>query len=116
MDIGSLTQASGYTQPSAAAAASQQAVATSAGPQAQAGYAPLPPAAVVDLGALAMPGKDSGRYVRDADTRAMVFQVVDTAHGNVIDQFPSENALRNRAYAAAQAMREQVPGNLSKAA
>ena len=116
MDIGSLTQAAGYPQQTLAATAGQQPVPTPGGSQAQAAYAPLPPAAVVDLGAMAMPGKDSGRYVRDADTRAMVFQVVDTEHGNVIDQFPSENALRNRAYAAAQAMREQVPGNLSKAA
>ncbi len=40
-----------------------------------------------------------------------VFQVVDPNSGTVIDQLPSETALRNRAYDAAREAREAQPEN-----
>ncbi|ACL59399.1 flagellar protein FlaG [Methylobacterium nodulans] len=39
------------------------------------------------------------RYRRDVDSQQMVFQVLDPATGSVLDQLPSESALRARTYA-----------------
>ncbi len=59
----------------------------------------LEPAVKVDIGA----NSHEARFVRDVDTSAIVFQVVDPTSGDVLAQLPSENALRNRAYANAGA-------------
>jgi hypothetical protein len=59
----------------------------------------LEPAVKVDIGSDAY----RSRFVRDTDTSKIVFQVVDSASGNVVDQLPSESALRNRAYASSNA-------------
>ncbi|MCJ2013696.1 flagellar protein FlaG [Methylobacterium sp. J-076] len=71
----------------------------------------LEPAVKVDI------GKDAheARFVRDIDTRAIVFQVVDQTSGDVIDQLPSEAALRHRAYAQTGAQ-SAGSGNLSRVA
>ncbi|MGY2052669.1 flagellar protein FlaG [Methylobacterium sp. JK268] len=39
------------------------------------------------------------RYERDFDTNQMVFQVVDPGSGSVLEQLPSEAALRAKTYA-----------------
>lgn len=81
------------------------AIGATAAPQAQtAESSPTPsnnlePAVKVDIGA----GSHQARFVRDVDTSAIVFQVVDQTSGDVLAQLPSENALRNRAYANAGA-------------
>ncbi len=59
----------------------------------------LAPAVKVDLSG----GSYQGRIIRDVDTQALVFQVVDSSSGDVVDQLPSENVLRNRAYASSSA-------------
>lgn len=56
----------------------------------------LEPAVKLDLSNEAY----QSRFVRDVDTSSIVFQVVDSASGDVVDQLPSESALRNRAYAS----------------
>ena len=65
--------------------------------------ASLAPAVKVDISGSAY----EGRFVRDVDTRAIVFQVVESSSGDVIDQLPSESALRNRAYASSSAKAAQ---------
>ncbi|MCJ2020876.1 flagellar protein FlaG [Methylobacterium sp. E-065] len=56
------------------------------------------------------------RYIKDLDTSAIVFQVVDTTSGTVIDQLPSETALRNRAYDSARETQKQSAGSVSRVA
>lgn len=70
----------------------------------------LEPAVKVDIGSDA----HEARFVRDVDTSAIVFQVVDQNSGDVLAQLPSETALRNRAYAQSQAATNN--GNLSRVA
>ena len=60
--------------------------------------AKLEPAVKIDIGAEA----DQPRFIRDTETKSIVFQVVDSS-GQVVDQLPSESALRNRAYASSTA-------------
>lgn len=72
----------------------------------------LEPAVKLDIGTTT--GK--ARYIQDTDTSAIVFQVVDTASGTVIDQLPSETALRNRAYDSARETHKAQTGNLSRVA
>lgn len=86
---------------------------------ASAAPAPVQPAANVlgppvklDLG----PGAHDAHYVRDRDTHAMVFKVVDTDSGEVIAQLPSETALRNRAYDDSARARAAQAGRLSQVA
>lgn len=71
----------------------------------------LEPAVKVDIGS----DSHEARFVRDVDTSAIVFQVVDPTSGDVLAQLPSENALRNRAYANAGAP-SAANGNLSRVA
>jgi len=71
----------------------------------------LEPAVKVDIGS----DSHEARFVRDVDTSAIVFQVVDPTSGDVLAQLPSENALRNRAYANAGAS-SAANGNLSRVA
>ncbi|MDP4021863.1 flagellar protein FlaG [Methylobacterium sp. NEAU 140] len=66
----------------------------------------LDPPVKVEIGADAR----AGRFTRDADTSTMVFQVVDSASGDVVEQLPSETALRNRAYDSARAQRSESAG------
>ena len=42
------------------------------------------------------------KFVRDSDTQRIVFQVVDPASGTVVEQLPSLQALKERAYSEAQ--------------
>lgn len=67
--------------------------------QAQPSSTSLDPAVKVDLSSEA----HQSRFIQDIDTRTIVFQVVDSASGEVVDQLPSESALRNRAYASSGA-------------
>ncbi|KNY23066.1 flagellar protein FlaG [Methylobacterium sp. ARG-1] len=73
---------------------------------------PLEPAVKLDIA----PAGDKARYIQDPDTSSIVFQVVDPNSGTVIDQLPSETALRNRAYDAAREAHEAQPGKLSRVA
>lgn len=76
---------------------------------------PLEPAVKLDLSAEAdapSPAQTEAdyraQYVRDADARQMVYQVVDPASGDIVVQLPSVTVLKARAYAereAAQAAR-----------
>lgn len=76
----------------------------------------LEPAAQVDLSpegkaAAAAPAPTSGdraKFTRDADTQALVFQVVDQGSGQVVVQLPDEHALRARAYARELAARQDA--------
>lgn len=74
--------------------------------------APLEPAVKLDFASTS--GK--ARYIQDPDTSAIVFQVVDQASGNVIDQLPSETALRNRAYESARESHNPQASSLSRVA
>jgi len=76
---------------------------------------PLEPAVKLDLSAEAeapSPAQTEAdyraQYVRDADARQMVYQVVDPASGDIVVQLPTVTVLKARAYAereAAQAAR-----------
>jgi flagellar protein FlaG len=61
-------------------------------------------------------GTGGVRYVRNQDTGTMVFQVVDPSSGDVIEQLPSETALRNRAYDSAHGHGASAPATLSRVA
>lgn len=78
-----------------------------------AGATPLEPAVKLDL---ATTNTGKARYIQDPDTSAIVFQVVDTASGDVIDQLPSETALRNRAYDSARETHNSQTGSVSRVA
>lgn len=45
------------------------------------------------------------QYVRDAEARQMVYQVVDPASGDIVVQLPSVTVLKARAYAEREAAR-----------
>ena len=72
----------------------------------------LEPAVKLDIGS----SGSKARFIQDPDTSAIVFQVVDSAFGNVLEQLPSETALRNRAYDSARETREAQAGNLFRVA
>jgi uncharacterized FlaG/YvyC family protein len=72
----------------------------------------LAPAVKLDIGSAG----NKARYIQDPDTSAIVFQVVDPSSGNVIEQLPSETALRNRAYDSAREAHSQQSGSLSRVA
>ena len=72
----------------------------------------LDPPVKLDLGS----GSRDAHYVRDRDTRAMVFEVVDTDSGEVIAQLPSEAVLRNRAYDESARTRAAQAGRISQVA
>jgi hypothetical protein len=74
------------------------------------GSAPLDTAVTLDLSPEAKrtiaegrppaePDASQVRIRRDPDTRLMVFQVLDPASGSIIDQLPTEQALRAKTYA-----------------
>lgn len=76
------------------------------------GGTPLEPAVKLDLGGGAevpSPGASQADYrnqiVRDADTRSMVYQVVDPLSGDIVVQLPSVTVLKARAYAQSEAAR-----------
>ncbi|MGH1588883.1 flagellar protein FlaG [Methylobacterium phyllosphaerae] len=74
--------------------------------------APLEPAVKLDIGS----NGGKARYIQDRDTSTIVFQVVDPSSGNVIEQLPSETALRNRAYDSARGTHGSQSGSLSRVA
>ena len=71
----------------------------------------LEPAVKLDIGT----SSRETRFIRDTDTRAIVFQVVDPGSGDVLAQLPSETALRNRAYANA-GTQNAANGNVTRVA
>lgn len=78
----------------------------------QPGSTVLDPPVKFDLGSS---GRDA-YFVRDRDTHALVFEVIDTGSGEVIAQLPSETALRNRAYDEAVRVRATQAGRVSQVA
>jgi flagellar protein FlaG len=101
MEIRTLTSTS-----SAATAVTQKA------PEPETHTAPLEPAVKLDIGS----NGGKARYIQDPDTSTIVFQVVDPSSGTVIDQLPSENALRNRAYDSARGAHGSQSNSLSRVA
>ncbi|MCJ2090433.1 flagellar protein FlaG [Methylobacterium sp. E-005] len=73
---------------------------------------PLEPAVKLDIGTT----NGKARYIQDPDTSTIVFQVVDRSSGTVIDQLPSETALRNRAYDSARETHRPQTGSVSRVA
>ncbi|GJE09523.1 flagellar protein FlaG [Methylobacterium longum] len=73
---------------------------------------PLEPAVKLDIETTG----SKARYIRDLDTSTIVFQVMDPASGTVLEQLPSETALRNRAYDPARGAHGSQPGSLSRVA
>ncbi|KOX40681.1 hypothetical protein ADL19_31955 [Streptomyces purpurogeneiscleroticus] len=112
MEIRPLTPPTPGPQGLDALGATAAAAVTQEAPVPQGTSAPLEPAVKLDIGATG--GK--ARYIQDPDTSTIVFQVVDPASGNVIDQLPSETALRNRAYDSARGTQGAQTGSLSRVA
>ncbi|MCJ2137705.1 flagellar protein FlaG [Methylobacterium sp. J-026] len=81
-------------------------------PDPSAGATTLEPAVKLDIAATS----SKARFIQDPDTSAIVFQVMDPASGDVIDQLPSETALRNRAYESARDTHATQSGSLSRVA
>lgn len=96
----------GATAAPAAPAEAQQ------GSDSAAGSATLQPAVKLDIGTT----NGKARYIQDTDTSTIVFQVVDTTSGTVIDQLPSATALRNRAYDSAHETHRSQTGSVSRVA
>ncbi|MCJ2093771.1 flagellar protein FlaG [Methylobacterium sp. J-072] len=111
MDIRPLNATTPGPQGLESLAASAAPAATQETTPAQAATAPLEPAVRLDI----TPTGDKARYIQDPDTSSIVFQVVDSRSGNVVEQLPSETALRNRAYDAARES-HAAAGNLSRIA
>jgi flagellar protein FlaG len=95
-----------------ALAASAAAAPTQDIPETPAATPPLAPAVTLDIGS----SSGKARYIQDPDTSAIVFQVVDTTSGSVIEQLPSETALRNRAYESARGAQTTQAVGLSRVA
>ena len=55
----------------------------------------------------------SNQVVIDRDTRAIVYQVIDTRTSQVVKQFPEEAVLRRRAYFHALDLTKDAPTRLS---
>ena len=77
---------------------------------AKAAEQPLEPAVTVDLGESARAAERASldyrtQFIRDQDTRQMVYQVVDPGSGDVVVQLPTATVLKARAYAEATAAR-----------
>lgn len=111
MDIRPLNATTPGPQGLDAIAATATSAVTQETAPAQAATPPLEPAVKLDIA----PTGDKARYIQDPDTSAIVFQVVDPNSGNVVEQLPSETALRNRAYDAARES-HAAAGNLSRIA
>ncbi|WP_162559799.1 hypothetical protein [Methylobacterium radiodurans] len=78
---------------------------------------PLEPAVRIDLSADADAPSPApteadyrAQYVRDAEARQMVYQVVDPASGDIVVQLPSVTVLKARAYAEREAAQTARPG------
>ena len=112
MDIRPLNAATPGPQGLDALAATAASSPTQETSVAQAATAPLEPAVKLDIAQSDI----KARYIQDPDTSSIVFQVVDSSLGNVIEQLPSETALRNRAYDAAHSSRGSTSGNVSRIA
>ncbi|SFM60613.1 flagellar protein FlaG [Methylobacterium pseudosasicola] len=112
MDIRPLNATTPGPQGLDALAASATAAVTQETTPAQEATAPLEPAVKLDIA----PTSDKARYIQDPDTSSIVFQVVDPHSGDVIEQLPSETALRNRAYDTARGQHGASSGNLSRIA
>jgi uncharacterized FlaG/YvyC family protein len=95
-----------------ALAASAASAATQKTTPAQETITPLEPAVKLDIA----PTGDKARYIQDPDTSSIVFQVVDSNSGTVVEQLPSETALRNRAYDAAREAHQAQLGKVSRVA
>ncbi|TXM68050.1 hypothetical protein [Methylobacterium sp. WL120] len=53
-------------------------------------------------------GKTERRVTVDADTKSIVYQVIDSSYGNVVVQLPDPAVLKSRAYAEAAAAKVQT--------
>lgn len=111
MEIRTLTTSSSGPQGLDALGATAAAV-TQKAPEPQVETAPLEPAVKLDIGS----NGGKARYIQDPDTSTIVFQVLDPSSGTVIEQLPSETALRNRAYDSAHGTRSSHSGSLSRVA
>ena len=72
----------------------------------------LDPPVKLDIGT----GAGQARFVRDGETKSLVFQVVDPVSDDVIVQLPTETVLRNRAYDASARARAAEAGTLTRVA
>lgn len=112
MEIRALTSTTPGPQGLEALGATAAAAVTQEAPRPQTPAKPLEPAVKLDIGT----NGGKARYIQDPDTSSIVFQVVDPSSGNVIDQLPSETALRNRAYDSARSTLGSQSGSLSRVA
>ncbi|MCJ2053575.1 flagellar protein FlaG [Methylobacterium sp. J-070] len=112
MEIRPLTNTTPGPQGLDALGATAASAATQAPPETPAAAPTLEPAVKLDIGT----NGNKARYIQDPDTSSIVFQVVDPNSGNVIEQLPSETALRNRAYDSTHAPRGSQAGGLSRVA
>ena len=72
----------------------------------------LDPPVKLDLGS----SSGDARFVRDRDTRTLVFEVVDPGSGDIIVQLPTATVLRNRAYDESARARAAPPGGVARVA
>ncbi|MDP4002481.1 flagellar protein FlaG [Methylobacterium sp. NEAU K] len=114
MDIRPLNAATPGPQGLDALAASAASAATQDAPVSQTATTPLEPAVKLDIGSGGSSSEGKARYIQDPDTSAIVFQVVDPSSGSVIEQLPSETALRNRAYDAVRGTQGGQSGGVSR--
>ncbi|MGH1569359.1 hypothetical protein ACRAWG_00230 [Methylobacterium sp. P31] len=112
MEIRPMSAATPGPQGLDALAATAASAVTQEAPEPQTPSTPLEPAVKLDIGT----GGDKARYIQDPETSAIVFQVVDPNSGNVVEQLPSETALRNRAYDSARGNQGGPAGSLSRVA
>ena len=112
MEIRTLTSTTPGPQGLDALGATAAAAVTQQAPEPKTPAKPLEPAVKLDIGT----NGGKARYIQDPDTSSIVFQVVDPSSGNVIDQLPSETALRNRAYDSARSTQGSQSGSLSRVA
>ena len=112
MEIRALTSTTPGPQGLDALGATAAAAVTQEAPRPQTPAKPLEPAVKLDIGT----NGGKARYIQDPDTSSIVFQVVDTTSGSVIEQLPSETALRNRAYESARGAQTTQAVGLSRVA
>ena len=112
MEIRPLTTTPSGPQGLDALGATAAAAVTQKAPEPETNAAPLEPAVKLDIGS----NGGKARYIQDPDTSTIVFQVLDPSSGTVIDQLPSETALRNRAYDSAHGTRNSQSGSVSRVA
>ncbi|MHB2209661.1 hypothetical protein [Methylobacterium sp. CM6257] len=112
MEIRPLASSTPGPQGLDALAATAAAAPTQDTSQSQAPAPALEPAVKLDIGSTG----SKARYIQDPDTSAIVFQVLDPASGNVVEQLPSETALRNRAYESARGTHGSQHSSLSRVA